>query len=173
MLFRSLAHTSHAPTAVCAHTPQQWQHWVREFEAWTDCNVVLFHGSRESRDCIIEHEFRFNHLPPMPPSPHQKQLKPSKPVIKTPAVPFMTPLMLGAPPAADAPPTIPAKRSADQALAASKPTKPTKPTKPADSVAASTQLINVKVVVPPAYQENTELRFQVKRWGWSHDAMMR
>lgn len=32
-------------------------HWEREFAAWTDLNVVTYHGSSEARDLIYEHEF--------------------------------------------------------------------------------------------------------------------
>lgn len=32
-------------------------HWSREFQAWTDLNVVVYHGSAEDRDVIREHEF--------------------------------------------------------------------------------------------------------------------
>jgi hypothetical protein len=34
-------------------------HWQREFEAWTDMNVVIYHGSAEARKAIREHEFYY------------------------------------------------------------------------------------------------------------------
>ena len=33
-------------------------HWQREFEAWTDFNAVIYHGTQEARAIIEEHEFR-------------------------------------------------------------------------------------------------------------------
>jgi len=32
-------------------------HWKREFEAWTDLNTVVYHGSAEDRKIIRENEF--------------------------------------------------------------------------------------------------------------------
>jgi len=32
-------------------------HWEREFQNWTDLNVVVYHGNLESRDLMHEHEF--------------------------------------------------------------------------------------------------------------------
>ena len=32
-------------------------HWQREFEAWTDFNAVIYHGTPEARDVIEQHEF--------------------------------------------------------------------------------------------------------------------
>lgn len=32
-------------------------HWKREFEAWTDLNTVVYHGSYDDRILIREHEF--------------------------------------------------------------------------------------------------------------------
>jgi len=32
-------------------------HWSREFRAWSDLNVVVYHGSAASRDRIVEEEF--------------------------------------------------------------------------------------------------------------------
>jgi len=32
-------------------------HWQREFEAWTDMNVVVYHGSEPTRKLIRDHEF--------------------------------------------------------------------------------------------------------------------
>lgn len=34
-------------------------HWKREFESWTDMNVVLCHGNAEAREMIHKHEFFF------------------------------------------------------------------------------------------------------------------
>ena len=34
-------------------------HWQREFEGWTDLNVVLYHGDVESRRIIRQHEWHF------------------------------------------------------------------------------------------------------------------
>ena len=34
-------------------------HWLREFEGWTDFNVIVYHGSNESRELIRETEFYF------------------------------------------------------------------------------------------------------------------
>lgn len=33
--------------------------WQREFEAWTDMNVVVYHGSQQSKSMIQEYEFYF------------------------------------------------------------------------------------------------------------------
>jgi SNF2 family DNA or RNA helicase len=33
-------------------------HWQREFEAWTDFNAVIYHGTQEARAIIEQHEFR-------------------------------------------------------------------------------------------------------------------
>lgn len=33
--------------------------WQREFEAWTDMNVIVYHGRQAARDIIHEHEFFF------------------------------------------------------------------------------------------------------------------
>eukprot|EP00303_Exanthemachrysis_gayraliae_P003284 CAMPEP_0206000780 /NCGR_PEP_ID=MMETSP1464-20131121/1691_1 /ASSEMBLY_ACC=CAM_ASM_001124 /TAXON_ID=119497 /ORGANISM="Exanthemachrysis gayraliae, Strain RCC1523" /LENGTH=478 /DNA_ID=CAMNT_0053374049 /DNA_START=27 /DNA_END=1460 /DNA_ORIENTATION=+ len=38
------------------------QHWQRELEAWTDLNTVLYHGSADSRDAIVAHEWRYADL---------------------------------------------------------------------------------------------------------------
>ena len=35
------------------------QHWKREFELWTDMNVVLLQGSKHDRDMIVEYEWSF------------------------------------------------------------------------------------------------------------------
>ena len=35
------------------------QHWRREFEQWTDMNVVLLQGSKHDRDMIVEYEWYF------------------------------------------------------------------------------------------------------------------
>lgn len=32
-------------------------HWEREFEAWTDLNVIVYHGNIPSRDMMYEYEF--------------------------------------------------------------------------------------------------------------------
>lgn len=32
-------------------------HWYREFKAWTDMNVIIYHGNTAARDMIYEHEF--------------------------------------------------------------------------------------------------------------------
>ena len=32
-------------------------HWQREVEDWTDLDVLLYHGSRESRELMLRHEF--------------------------------------------------------------------------------------------------------------------
>lgn len=32
-------------------------HWKREFQNWTDLNVIIYHGSAEDRQIIREHEF--------------------------------------------------------------------------------------------------------------------
>ena len=34
-------------------------HWLREAEAWTDLNCIVFHGNQESREIMKEHEFYF------------------------------------------------------------------------------------------------------------------
>ena len=33
--------------------------WVRELTAWTDLDVILYHGSQEERELIREYEFRY------------------------------------------------------------------------------------------------------------------
>ena len=33
--------------------------WVRELTAWTDLDVVLYHGSQEDRELIREYEFHY------------------------------------------------------------------------------------------------------------------
>ena len=38
------------------------QHWKREFELWTDMNVVLLQGSKHDRDMIVEYEWSFRDL---------------------------------------------------------------------------------------------------------------
>ena len=35
------------------------QHWKREFEQWTDMNVVLLQGSKHDRDMIVEYEWSY------------------------------------------------------------------------------------------------------------------
>ncbi|KAL9653103.1 hypothetical protein ABK040_006321 [Willaertia magna] len=35
------------------------EHWKREFEAWTEMNVFVFHGNQASRDVMKHHEFYF------------------------------------------------------------------------------------------------------------------
>ena len=47
-------------------------HWQREIEEWTDLSVLLYHGSRESREVMLQHEFyltstRRRRPPPPPP----------------------------------------------------------------------------------------------------------
>ena len=32
-------------------------HWQREFEAWTDFNAVIYHGTKTARDVIEHYEF--------------------------------------------------------------------------------------------------------------------
>ncbi|EKX33876.1 hypothetical protein GUITHDRAFT_45412, partial [Guillardia theta CCMP2712] len=34
-------------------------HWLREVEAWTDLNAIVFHGNQDSRDIIFKYEFYF------------------------------------------------------------------------------------------------------------------
>ncbi len=34
-------------------------HWQREFENWTDMNVIVFHGDIDSRTVMVDHEFYF------------------------------------------------------------------------------------------------------------------
>ena len=34
-------------------------HWHREFEAWTDLNVVVFHGNIPSRNLIVDTEYYY------------------------------------------------------------------------------------------------------------------
>ena len=34
-------------------------HWHREFEAWTDMNVVVFHGNIPSRNLIVDTEYYY------------------------------------------------------------------------------------------------------------------
>jgi chromodomain-helicase-DNA-binding protein 7 len=34
-------------------------HWQREFEAWTDLNTIVYHGSAEDRDHIRRHEIAY------------------------------------------------------------------------------------------------------------------
>jgi chromodomain-helicase-DNA-binding protein 7 len=34
-------------------------HWKREFEAWTDMNVVVFQGTRSDRDLIRHYEWHY------------------------------------------------------------------------------------------------------------------
>lgn len=34
-------------------------HWKREFEAWTDLNVIVYHGSKADREMIRLYEWRF------------------------------------------------------------------------------------------------------------------
>jgi hypothetical protein len=36
-------------------------HWLREFQAWTQMNAIVYHGDADSRQVIRQHEFR---LPP-------------------------------------------------------------------------------------------------------------
>ena len=33
------------------------QHWQRELDAWTTLHSVIFHGPREARDVLLEHEW--------------------------------------------------------------------------------------------------------------------
>ena len=33
------------------------QHWQRELDAWTTLHSVIFHGPREARDVVLEHEW--------------------------------------------------------------------------------------------------------------------
>ncbi|EFC50563.1 chromodomain helicase DNA binding protein [Naegleria gruberi] len=37
------------------------EHWKREFENWTDMNVLVFHGNTQSREVMKNHEFFFKH----------------------------------------------------------------------------------------------------------------
>lgn len=41
--------------------------WQREFEAWTDMNVVVYHGSQQSKSMLQEYEYYYKneHLEPM------------------------------------------------------------------------------------------------------------
>jgi SNF2 family DNA or RNA helicase len=32
-------------------------HWLREFERWTNLNVILYHGSAVSRGIMLQHEW--------------------------------------------------------------------------------------------------------------------
>lgn len=41
-------------------------HWQREFEAWTDLNVIVYHGSKASRDVMFEYEFFFKNIHDQP-----------------------------------------------------------------------------------------------------------
>ena len=34
-------------------------HWLREFEAWTNLNAIVFHGNQDSREILINHEFYY------------------------------------------------------------------------------------------------------------------
>ncbi|KAF8976792.1 Chromodomain-helicase-DNA-binding protein 9 [Entomortierella lignicola] len=34
-------------------------HWHREFEAWTDMNVIVFHGNQPSRNLLVDTEFYY------------------------------------------------------------------------------------------------------------------
>ncbi len=34
-------------------------HWQRELEAWTDFNVIVYHGPKEARQKVLEHEWWF------------------------------------------------------------------------------------------------------------------
>ena len=34
-------------------------HWFREFEAWTDLNVIVFHGNVPSRNLIVDSEYYY------------------------------------------------------------------------------------------------------------------
>ncbi|GJD12175.1 Chromodomain-helicase-DNA-binding protein 6 [Galdieria sulphuraria] len=43
------------------------EHWKREFESWTDMNVVVYHGNSESRSIIHQYEWGFSDNPKGPP----------------------------------------------------------------------------------------------------------
>lgn len=34
-------------------------HWLREFERWTELNALLYHGSAQSRETILQHEWYY------------------------------------------------------------------------------------------------------------------
>ena len=34
-------------------------HWYREFQSWTDLNVIVYHGSSDDRDIIRQYEFAY------------------------------------------------------------------------------------------------------------------
>ncbi|CAI4227605.1 unnamed protein product [Auanema sp. JU1783] len=36
------------------------QNWIREFEAWTDMNAIVYHGNAQSRELMQEYEIFFN-----------------------------------------------------------------------------------------------------------------
>jgi SNF2 family DNA or RNA helicase len=46
-------------------------HWQREIEEWSDLSVLLYHGSRESRELMLRHEFWMDAAAPPPPQPPQ------------------------------------------------------------------------------------------------------
>ncbi|KAL1504942.1 hypothetical protein AB1Y20_008709 [Prymnesium parvum] len=56
-------------------------HWVREVEAWTDFNAVMYHGSRESRKVIQKHEFYYSTPRPSaaPPPAARRAAPPPRP----------------------------------------------------------------------------------------------
>lgn len=35
-------------------------HWQRELESWTEMNTIIYHGSREARQNILQHEWWFD-----------------------------------------------------------------------------------------------------------------
>ena len=43
-------------------------HWQRTIEEWTALRVLLYHGNRESRELMLQHEFRLPAAAPPPPS---------------------------------------------------------------------------------------------------------
>ncbi|KAK4526530.1 hypothetical protein GAYE_SCF25G4446 [Galdieria yellowstonensis] len=43
------------------------EHWKREFESWTDMNVIVYHGNSESRAIIHQYEWGFPDNPKGPP----------------------------------------------------------------------------------------------------------